>query len=117
MLTRILGVGLAGWAAGVTGAEGDSCRSPVESYASVRGGEFRSILRNGAAEAVSRVQSFTLQRMPVTNRDYLDFVRTHPEWQRGQVPEALADTRYLSHWQRPLELGPQAAPSRGAASH
>ena len=55
--------------------------------------------------------------MPVTNRDYLDFVRTHPEWQRGQVPEALADTRYLSHWQRPLELGPQAAPSRGAASH
>ena len=105
-------MGLAGWAAGVTGAEGDSRRSPVESYASVSGSEFRSILRNGAAEAVSRVQPFTLQRMPVTNRDYLDFVRTHPEWQRGQVPEALADTRYLSHWQRPLELGPQAAPDQ-----
>ena len=108
----ILGVGLAAWAASVTGAEGDSRRSSAESYASVSGGDFRSILRNGAAETDLRVEPFALQRIPVTNRDYLDFVRTHPEWQRGQVPATLADGRYLSHWQRPLELGPQAGPDQ-----
>ena len=94
------------------GAEGDSRRSSAESYASVSGGDFRSILRNGAAETDLRVEPFALQRIPVTNRDYLDFVRTHPEWQRGQVPATLADGRYLSHWQRPLELGPQAGPDQ-----
>jgi formylglycine-generating enzyme len=108
----IVGVGLAAWTASMIGAEVDSRRSPVESYASVRGGEFRSILRNGAAEADLRIEPFALQRIPVTNRDYLDFVRTHPEWQRGQVPATLADGRYLQQWQRPLELGPQAGPDQ-----
>ena len=46
--------------------------------------------------------------MPVTNGDYVDFVRTHPEWQRGKAPGTLADSHYLQHWAGPLELGPQA---------
>ena len=108
----VLGLGLAAWAASVTGAGGDSRRSSVESYVPLNGGEFRSILRNGAVDADSRVQPFALQRVPVTNRDYLDFVRIHPEWQRGQVPATLADGRYLRHWQEPLELGSQAAPDQ-----
>jgi formylglycine-generating enzyme required for sulfatase activity len=49
-----------------------------------------------------------LQRTPVTNGDYLDFVRAHPEWQRGRVQATLADSRYLQHWYRPLEPGPEA---------
>lgn len=104
----LLSVGLAAWAPTATAAEGASRSGPVESYASVPGGEFRSVLPEGAAGAASHIESFALQRIPVTNGDYLDFVRTHPEWQRGQVPATLADTRYLQHWYRPLEPGPQA---------
>lgn len=104
----LLGVGLAAWAPGVTAAEDASRSSSVESYASVPGGEFRSVLPEGAAGAASPVAAFALQRIPVTNGDYLHFVSTHPEWQRGQVPGTLAESGYLQHWYRPLELGPQA---------
>jgi formylglycine-generating enzyme required for sulfatase activity len=104
----LLSAGLAAWAPAVTAAEGVSRSSPVESYASVPGGEFRSVLPEGVAGAASHIEPFALQRTPVTNGDYLEFVRTHPEWQRGQVPTKLADGRYLQHWHRPLELGPQA---------
>jgi len=100
-------VGLAAWAAGVAGAEGASRRNSVESYVSVRGGEFHSVIRDGAAAAL-HVEPFALERTPVTNGDYLEFVRTHPDWQRGQAPATLADSRYLQHWQQPLELGPHA---------
>jgi formylglycine-generating enzyme required for sulfatase activity len=105
LVLTFLAVALAASAPRVTAAEG---AAPVESYASIPGGGFRSVLPEGAAGAASHVEPFALQRTPVTNAEYLDFVRAHPEWQRGQVPATLADGRYLQHWSRPLELGPQA---------
>lgn len=87
--------------------------SAGESYASIRGGDgFRSVLSEDSAGAASHVAPFALQRLPVTNGEYLEFVRTHPEWQRGQVSPTLADGRYLRHWYRPLELGPQVRPDQ-----
>lgn len=109
----LLGVRSAAWAPGLTATEGASRESSAESYAPIRGGrEFRSVLPAGAAGAASQVEPFALQRLPVTNGDYLEFVRSHPEWQRGRVPATLADGRYLQHWYRPLELGPQARPDQ-----
>jgi formylglycine-generating enzyme required for sulfatase activity len=101
----ILGVGLAVWVAAVAVTNGASHPSSGELYASVGGGDFHSILPNGAANTALRVEPFALERMPVTNADYLEFVRTHPEWQRGLAPATLVDSRYLQHWQQPLELG------------
>jgi formylglycine-generating enzyme len=78
---------------------------PAGSYASVRGGEFRSVLPEAVAGAAAYVKPFALQRLPVTNAEYLEFVRAHPQWQRGKAPANLADGRYLEHWHGPLELG------------
>jgi formylglycine-generating enzyme required for sulfatase activity len=79
------------------------------SYASIAGGPFRSILPTGGKERVDvRVGPFSLQRTPVTNAEFLAFVRAHPEWQRGRVADRLADGHYLQHWQGPLELGAKA---------
>ena len=109
----LLGLRFAASAPAVTGGEGTSRGTAVESYASIRGGSgFRSVLPEGVAGAASHVEPFALQRLPVTNSDFLDFVRTHPGWQRGQVPASLADARYLQHWHGPLELGPQAGPDQ-----
>jgi len=104
----ILGVGLAAGAPTVTPAAEASCQGPgpSDSYAAVRGGEFRSVLPEGTAGGTARIEPFSLQCTPVTNGEYLQFVRAHPTWQRGQVPATLADSRYLQHWLRPLELGP-----------
>jgi len=104
----LLGVGFAMWAPTISAAEVASRPGTLESYASVPGGEFRSVLPEGAAAAASPIEPFALQRVPVTNGDYLDFVRTHPEWQRGKVPGTLADSHYLLNWAGPLEPGSQA---------
>jgi len=74
----------------------------------VAGGEFRSALPSGRQDAVA-VRGFLLQRHPVTNAEFLAFVGTHREWRRGLAPRILADSDYLGHWSRPLELGSHAA--------
>jgi formylglycine-generating enzyme required for sulfatase activity len=108
-ILTLLGVGLAAVSAPtISAAEVASRPTAAESYVQVPGGEFRSVLPEGAAAAASPVEPYALQRKPVTNGDYLDFVRTHPEWQRGKVPGTLADGHYLQHWAGPLELGSQA---------
>jgi formylglycine-generating enzyme required for sulfatase activity len=112
----LLSVGLALWGSKIGAAENVARSSPAGSYASVPGGPFRSVLPEGVAGAVSPVGAFALQRTPVTNADFLDFVRTHPEWQRDRVPATLADSRYLQHWDRPLELGARA-PAEQPVTH
>src|SRR5688572_7839584 len=54
------------------------------------------------------VSSFYLDIYPVTNREFLDFVRANPRWQRSLVKSALADTNYLKLWAGDCELGAAA---------
>lgn len=56
------------------------------------------------------MKAFELDRLPVTNGDYLEWVRENPNWRKGRVPAIFADARYLSHWAGPLELGPDVDP-------
>jgi formylglycine-generating enzyme required for sulfatase activity len=51
------------------------------------------------------VKAFWLDRLPVTNGEFLAFVRAHPQWRRDRVPAVLADSDYLSHWAAPDALG------------
>lgn len=60
-------------------------------------------------EAIA-VKSFLIDKYPVTNQQYLDFVRENPRWQRGKVPVLFASEHYLRHWEGPLSLGEQADP-------
>jgi len=57
------------------------------------------------------VAAFWLAEAPVTNAQFLEFVRAHPKWQRSQVSRLFADSSYLTHWAGDLELGPAAPPA------
>lgn len=57
-----------------------------------------------------KVQAFTMDAVPVTNADFLEFVQQHPEWRRSRVSRLYADSAYLRHWQADLTLGPNASP-------
>ncbi|MFV0416466.1 MAG: formylglycine-generating enzyme family protein [Chthoniobacterales bacterium] len=54
------------------------------------------------------VESFLIDTKPVTNGEFLAFVRENPRWSRSQVNRLFADKNYLRHWQGDLELGPNA---------
>ncbi len=56
----------------------------------------------------AQVASFELDRRPVTNGEYLAFVRTHPEWRRSRASRLYADASYLRHWRGDLDPGPRA---------
>jgi sulfatase modifying factor 1 len=68
-------------------------------------GTYRPLYPPSPAEAEVRVKAFLLDRLPVTNGDFVAFVRARPEWQRDRVPGVFADESYLSHWAAPAELG------------
>src|SRR4029077_9123327 len=71
----------------------------------IHGGDFLSILPTGGTDKVTHVAPFGIDRSPVTNGEFLNFVRHHPEWRRNRVPALFADRDYLSHWQAPDRLG------------
>src|SRR5579872_7091601 len=56
-----------------------------------------------------RMKAFRLDALPVTNAQYLDFVREHSEWRRSRIKPLFADQNYLAHWRGDLELGDNAA--------
>jgi formylglycine-generating enzyme required for sulfatase activity len=78
--------------------------------------EWRSILPTGTKRETVRVAAFLLDRTPVTNQQYLAFVRAHPVWRRDRVPSALADASYLRHWAKALTLGSNADPQQPVTS-
>lgn len=53
----------------------------------------------------THVAAFDIDMHAVTRGEYLAFVRTHPEWQRGRVDTGRADASYLSDWRGTLDPG------------
>lgn len=54
------------------------------------------------------VAGFWLDERPVTNAEFLAFVKEIPAWRRSAVSPLFADTGYLGDWAGDLELGPSA---------
>ena len=71
----------------------------------VPAGVFRPPFRVAAQPAETPVAAFLLDVLPVTNEDFLRFVRATPEWQRSRVDRRFADATYLKHWAGDLDLG------------
>lgn len=56
------------------------------------------------------VDDFLLDEYPVTNEQYLDFVKKYPEWKRANAKSIFTDGNYLSEWQSDLQLGSHMNP-------
>lgn len=80
--------------------------------ATIAGATFNSVLPQGKAADPVTLRAFRLDRRPVTNAQFLAFVRANPRWQRARVVPLFADATYLSHWETPLELGARALPQQ-----
>ena len=50
------------------------------------------------------VLPFKIDSLPVTNKNFLQFVIKNPKWQKGKIASLYADTGYLSHWKTPTEV-------------
>jgi formylglycine-generating enzyme required for sulfatase activity len=91
---------------------------PAEASAPPRGmvrvgpGILRPVYPPSPEETELPVAAFWLDRLPVTNAEFLAFVQAHPRWRRGTLPRLFADESYLAHWAGPIALGPAALPEQ-----
>ena len=82
-------------------------------FVRVPAGEFKSILKYEDNKGLKKIAGFELMKNPVTNAQFLEFVRKYPQWQKRKAPTAFAEPKhYLSHWQAPLILGANVRPQQ-----
>ena len=79
---------------------------------SVSNGVFTPLFRSQTDPTNIPVKSFLLDVEPVTNEQFLQFVRANPRWQRSQAKRIFADENYLKHWAGDLDLGTNAQPDQ-----
>jgi formylglycine-generating enzyme required for sulfatase activity len=85
-----------------------ACGAHAASYVDVPGGNFSSVLPQGSSPNSSSevdVAAFQMRRTPVTVAEFADFLRAHPDWQKGRVAKVFADARYLLAWSGPAQPG------------
>jgi sulfatase modifying factor 1 len=57
------------------------------------------------------VGNFYMDVYPVTNANYLAFVKANPQWQKSNVKKLFADANYLNHWKNDTTLGDDMLPN------
>lgn len=62
----------------------------------IPGGEYQPFY--GTDTALVKVGPFLIDERPVTNGEFLEFVKAYPQWRRSQVKRLYADTNYLRNW-------------------
>lgn len=80
----------------------------TDGYVAIGGGTFRSVLPAGPGIEQVEIARYRLATTPVTNAQFLAFVRQHPQWRRDRVARLFADESYLKAWAGPVSPGPAA---------
>ena len=82
-------------------------QAPETSPAMVRieAGSYGALYRAPDEPSMVSVDAFWMAEDPVTNQQYLTFVKDNPEWQRSHVSPLFASEAYLHHWESDTSLG------------
>lgn len=68
----------------------------------VPAGSFHSVLPEVEGEPIE-VDSFYMDKTAVTNEQYVEFLKAHPEWRRSEIPPIFTYDGYLKNWMSDLE--------------
>ena len=73
-------------------------------------GGFYTSLYAAKDEEKKIVKPFYMDAFPVTNAEYLKFVKANDNWSRSRVKGIFDDKNYLVHWKSDFELGENVNP-------
>ena len=82
--------------------------APPPGMVLIPAGDYLPLLRGPNDDAKIPVGAYWLDERPVTNGEFLAFVRANPRWRRSQVSPLFADAQYLARWNADLAPGPRA---------
>ena len=92
----------------VSGAGARAASNAPPGMVAITGGVFRPLFVSPTDPKQVPVSSFCLDALPVTNGDFLEFVRANPGWRRSHVKRLFADESYLKNWAGDVALGTNA---------
>jgi formylglycine-generating enzyme required for sulfatase activity len=78
---------------------GAKAESALEIY--IKGGTYTPFFQD-KNETDQQIEALWVDKFPVTNRDFLAFVKVHPEWRKSSRKMIFAGAGYLEHWQTDL---------------
>ena len=73
-------------------------------YVRIPAGAFATALKYEDARGPAAIGSFEIMKRPVTNAEFLAFVKSNPAWRRDRAPSVFAGPGYLGHWSEPQRL-------------
>lgn len=84
--------------------------SSDKKMALIPAGTYTPLYVDDTTDQSIKVDSFLIDKYPVTNKEFLEFVSTNPKWQRSKVSALFSDDSYLNHWQSDTSLGSNVNP-------
>ena len=69
----------------------------------IKGGSFVPIYGSEGVEVV--IEDFKMNKYPVTNEEYLEFVKENPQWKKSEIKRLFADKNYLTGWESDVSYG------------
>lgn len=85
---------------------------PAREFVRIPAGTHVPFYGDGSSDVI---EAFELDRYPVTQHDYLEFLTENPQWRRDRIKAAYADDGYLRDWSAPLQPADPAAPVVGVS--
>ena len=70
---------------------------------SITGGEYIPLYGRDSMKVT--ITDFSMDVYPVTNQEFLDFVKNHPKWQKSKAIKLFVDKSYLHQWRNDTLLG------------
>ncbi len=77
-----------------------NCQSEM---VAIKGGSYIPLYGRDSMQV--NIDDFYMDVYPVTNKQYLEFVKINPKWKKSQVLKLFADENYLNQWKSDTELG------------
>lgn len=74
----------------------------------IKGGSYIPLYGNDTSKIT--VEDFLIDKYPVTNAEFLNFVKENPTWKRTQVKRLFAEESYLKDWKSDTEIGQASYP-------
>lgn len=76
-----------------------NCQSEM---VSIKGGTYIPLYGRDSLKVT--ISDFQMDIYPVTNKQFLEFTKKYPKWQRSQIIKLFADDNYLMNWNSDTEL-------------
>jgi len=72
--------------------------APPPGMVEVKAGAYKLFYKEKDQKELAQISSFFIDKFPVTNKDFLEFVQKNPEWKKSAVPTVFATANYLQSW-------------------